>query len=72
MEAIEVGDRLIAVDEVDVRQMTPTKVSKLISKRSSNPMRKLTLLRSKNPEITIVFEKDGKSPVSSKGGTSPV
>jgi C-terminal processing protease CtpA/Prc len=55
-EAIDVGDRLIAVDEVDVRQMTPTKVSKLIGKRSSNPMRKLTLLRNKEPEMTVVFE----------------
>jgi len=49
MDKIEVGDRLVAVDEVDVRAMSPTKVSKLISKRSANPMRKFTLLRHKKP-----------------------
>lgn len=49
IDKIEVGDRLVAVDEVDVRAMSPTKVSKLISKRSGNPMRKFTLLRQKKP-----------------------
>jgi hypothetical protein len=44
---IRVGDRLIGVDEVDVRTLSPVKVSKLISKRSSNPLRKLTLVRGK-------------------------
>ena len=44
---VQVGDRLIGVDEVDVRTLSPVKVSKLISKRSSNPLRKLTLVRGK-------------------------
>ena len=44
---VHVGDRLIGVDEVDVRTLSPVKVSKLISKRSSNPLRKLTLVRGK-------------------------
>jgi hypothetical protein len=34
------------VDEVDVTQMKPELISKLISKRAQNPMRKLTLHRS--------------------------
>ena len=40
---IAIGDRLIAVDEVDVRTMSPLKISKLIGKRSANPIRKLTM-----------------------------
>jgi C-terminal processing protease CtpA/Prc len=77
-EAIDVGDRLIAVDEVDVRQMSPTKVSKLIGKRSSNPMRKLTLLRNKEPEMTVVFEQDGtdagaaSADIEDAGGTEEI
>lgn len=45
-DKIQVGDKLIAVDEDDVRQMTAIKVSKLISKKSANPTRKLTIVRS--------------------------
>jgi C-terminal processing protease CtpA/Prc len=44
-DQINVGDKLIAVDDVDVRSMTAIKVSKLISKKSSNPTRKLTIVR---------------------------
>lgn len=40
-----VGDKLIAVDGEDVRSMTAIKVSKLISKKSNNPSRKLTIIR---------------------------
>jgi C-terminal processing protease CtpA/Prc len=40
-----VGDKLIAVDDEDVRSMTAIKVSKLISKKSTNPSRKLTIVR---------------------------
>jgi hypothetical protein len=47
IDQVQVGDRLIGVDEVDVRQLSPVKVSKLISKRSTNPLRKLTLTRGK-------------------------
>jgi hypothetical protein len=46
-DQVHVGDRLVGVDEVDVRSLSPVKVSKLISKRSTNPLRKLTLTRSK-------------------------
>lgn len=46
-DQVQVGDRLVGVDEVDVRSLSPVKVSKLISKRSTNPLRKLTLTRAK-------------------------
>lgn len=45
-DKIKVGDQLVAVDGEDVRTMTAIKVSKMISKKSKNPIRKLTILRS--------------------------
>ena len=42
---ISVGDQLIMVDDIDVSDMTAIKVSKLISKKSANPQRKLTIVR---------------------------
>jgi hypothetical protein len=47
IDQVRVGDRLVGVDEIDVRSLSPVKVSKLISKRSTNPLRKLTLIRTK-------------------------
>lgn len=47
---LNVGDRLVMVDEVDVTKMPPALISKLISRRSQNPMRKLTLHRAKDPQ----------------------
>lgn len=44
-DQIQVGDKLMAVDDEDVRSMTAIKVSKLISKKSANPSRKLTIVR---------------------------
>ena len=44
-DKVQVGDKLVAVDGEDVRAMTAIKVSKLISKKSTNPSRKLTLIR---------------------------
>jgi C-terminal processing protease CtpA/Prc len=44
-DQIQVGDKLVAVDDEDVRAMTAIKVSKLISKKSANPERKLTIIR---------------------------
>jgi C-terminal processing protease CtpA/Prc len=44
-DRIQVGDKLVAVDDDDVRSMTAIKVSKLISKKSANPTRKLTIVR---------------------------
>lgn len=49
-DQIRVGDKLIKVDDEDVRSMTAIKVSKLISKKSANPVRRLTVVRtSGNP-----------------------
>lgn len=44
-DKIVVGDKLVAVDDEDVRSMTAIKVSKLISRKSANPSRKLTIIR---------------------------
>lgn len=44
-DQIQVGDKLIKVDDEDVRSMTAIKVSKLISKKSANPVRRLTIVR---------------------------
>lgn len=42
---VQVGDKLVAVDDEDCRTMTAVKVSKLISRKSANPSRKLTIVR---------------------------
>ena len=44
-DKIHVGDKLVAVDDEDVRSMTAIKVSKLISRKSANPTRKLSIVR---------------------------
>jgi hypothetical protein len=44
-DKVQVGDKLVAVDDEDVRTMTAVNVSKLISRKSTNPSRKLTVLR---------------------------
>jgi C-terminal processing protease CtpA/Prc len=44
-DKMRVGDKLVAVDDEDVRSMTAIKVSKLISRKSANPSRKLTIIR---------------------------
>lgn len=44
-DKLRVGDKLIAVDDEDVRSMTAVKVSKLISHKSANPTRKFTIVR---------------------------
>jgi hypothetical protein len=43
---IHVGDILVAVDDIDVTHMTAVEVSQLISKKSMQTQRKLTLIRS--------------------------
>lgn len=45
-DKLQVGDKLVAVDDEDVRTMTAIKVSKLISRKSGNPSRKLSIIRS--------------------------
>ncbi|VEU39259.1 unnamed protein product [Pseudo-nitzschia multistriata] len=44
-DRIIVGDKLVAVDDEDVRSMTAIKVSKMISRKGANPSRKLTVVR---------------------------
>lgn len=44
-DKLKVGDKLIRVDEEDVTAMTAIKVSKLISRKSANSARKLTIVR---------------------------
>ena len=44
-DQIKVGDKVVALDDEDVRSFTAIKVSKMISRKSANPTRKLTLLR---------------------------
>lgn len=44
-DKLQVGDKLVAVDDEDVRTMTAIKVSKLISRKSENPTRKLSIIR---------------------------
>ena len=43
---LQVGDQLIAVDDEDAQAMTAINVSKLMSMKSNNPTRKLTIIRS--------------------------
>lgn len=43
---LRVGDKLVAVDDEDVRKMSAIKVSKLISRKGFNAERKLTIVRS--------------------------
>ncbi|KAL3772923.1 hypothetical protein ACHAW5_005907 [Stephanodiscus triporus] len=45
VDRVRVGDKLVAVDDEDVRPMTARKVSKLISTKMNNPSRKLTIIR---------------------------
>ena len=45
VDKVKVGDKLVAVDDEDVRTLSAIKVSKLISRKSANPSRKLTILR---------------------------
>ena len=50
VDKVQVGDKLVAVDDEDVRTLTAIKVSKLISRKSANPSRKLTILRTTHIE----------------------
>jgi hypothetical protein len=44
---IRVGDKLVAVDDEDVRRWSAIEVSKLISRKSVKPYRKLGIIRTK-------------------------
>ena len=72
IDQVKVGDRLVGVDEVDVRSLSPVTVSKLISKRSTNPLRKLTLTRAKADLDDDVTEGGQSSQVGSMSRSSQV
>ena len=42
---VHLGDKIIALDDDDVQQMSAADLSKLLARRSRNPQRKLTILR---------------------------
>ena len=44
-DKIQVGDKLIAVDDEDVTAMTAIQVSKLLARKSGQSVRKLTIVR---------------------------
>lgn len=44
-DMIRRGDKLLAIDDEDVREMTAIEASKIISKKSSNAQRKFTIMR---------------------------
>jgi C-terminal processing protease CtpA/Prc len=44
-DKLQVGDKLVAVDDENVETMTAIKVSKLISRKSANSTRKLSIVR---------------------------
>ena len=48
---LHIGDRIIALDDEDVRQMTANKVSKMISRKMENATRKLSVIRSMTPDV---------------------
>ena len=52
-DQIQVGDRLLAVDDEDVRTMIPIRVSKLISEKTNMPCRKMTVIRTTLVEEAI-------------------
>jgi C-terminal processing protease CtpA/Prc len=78
IDQIKVGDRLIGVDDIDVRSFTAIKVSKLMSRRRDNPVRKLTLTRGTpdvdDDEVSIQVntdtqgESDGMAPITRRVG----
>jgi len=47
---VHLGDKIIAIDDDDVQQLSSTEVSKLIARKSRNPQRKLTILREEDQE----------------------
>jgi PDZ domain len=48
---MNVGDMIVAIDDIDVRNMTPQRVSKLINDRSKHPIRKITCVKMQQNRI---------------------
>lgn len=47
---LKVGDRVIAIDDEDVRRLSANKVSKIISRKMENPTRKFSIVRTIDPD----------------------
>lgn len=45
VDMVKLGDRIIAIDDVDVRTMSAENVSKLLGSKNSKPQRKISILR---------------------------
>jgi C-terminal processing protease CtpA/Prc len=52
MNQVQPGDRLVGIDDVDVRTLSPTRVVNLLSARKANVWRKLTLIR-RGAEVSL-------------------
>ena len=50
-DELQVGDRLIALDDEDVRHVSANKVSKLISRKMENATRKFSIIRTVVPDV---------------------
>lgn len=42
---VHLGDKIIAIDDDDVQQLSPIELSQLIARKSKNPQRKFTIIR---------------------------
>jgi C-terminal processing protease CtpA/Prc len=51
---LQLGDRLIAVDDEDVTHLTATQVSKVISSKAANSVRLLRVIRTKHHDNELV------------------
>jgi C-terminal processing protease CtpA/Prc len=50
MNELKVGDKVIAIDDVDVRRLSANKVSKIISRKMDNETRKFSIVRTIGPD----------------------
>ncbi len=63
-DVLRLGDRILAVDGEDARDMSATTVSRLLGSRSENNERKMTILREFSNDASV----DGSSESRSDGG----
>jgi len=60
VDMVKLGDRITAIDDVDVRTMSAENVSKLLGSKNSKPRRKISILRVNNKS-----QRSSSSPVVS-------
>ena len=58
---LKVGDRVIAIDDEDVRRLSANKVSKIISRKMENPTRKFSIVRTVDPHDDAEVNKGAQS-----------